>query len=354
MSKERTLKILSIAISIAVVTAAVAFLRARPACDEAQLQAALSEIDDTSPALRATKAAGAIATHCPRPGSKFMEAHLLYLATYFDEHPIMLPSGLLGEPEEKELWDELCPGGPNLEELPLNVDARRSIHDICELDRLAVLTPDEGRQISQYTVRTWLFYPWLLHHRVSSDTARRLLRSLLLWPWQKRCSVLEGADLPVAAGSPFPPLDSPSDIVVLHGNEIHDCIHPITRLTDKDWRQKLLADCICPYHYRVYSSASDPAMAIALIAQTLNGQDYTLSIVVATDEAYQPYVELPIEFSATPSEGHVAVSSEMTVQELVSAVSLRMGQPCCGEQDGTPCPQTCKQERIRISLAPRQ
>ena len=102
------------------------------------------------------------------------------------------------------------------------------------------------------------------------------------------------------------------------------------------------------------SSASDLAMAIALIAQMLNGQGSTLSIVVATDEAYQPYVELPIEFSATPSEGHVAVSSEMTVQELVSAVSLRMGQPCCGEQDGTSCPQTCKQERIRISLAPRQ
>jgi hypothetical protein len=334
--------ILVVAIIATAIMAAVLWDAQRATCDEFQLKEALSEIEGTPPAKRASVAANAIIAHCPRPASEVMDSHISYIATFFDDIPTMRVTEMW-DPRIEALWDELCSSNS------INEDSSPDlIYESCKLARFDVLTLDEGRTISPYTTRTWTFYPWLLHNGASRDTTRRFLRALLLWPWQKRCPILDAVALPHSSGFPFSPLSPAADIVLV-GDSLYDCLEPLGTVNEANWKRVISDLHHHPHHYRLFAAASTSAVSLAAVLEEVTRHGSTISLIVATNAPYQPYAELPLEYGEHDApRTTLRISLGMTVRDLARYATELMGQPCCATHMVPTCPRLCVEERISV------
>lgn len=333
----------------------VLFLREwlRPQCDETALRAALTEIAAVTESQRSTRAARAILSSCPRPDSETLLSHLVFLEEMLQQRPRMYPS----RPEERVLadyWREVCPRGPTLEALRLDPDRRRALHDDCELDRLGILTPDEGRSVGPYSTLTWALYPWLRQVGVSHEVASGLMRALLQWHgWFGLQYLPPGMSLPRGSGAVRVFIGEAIDLYV-HGGAIHGDGQIITRVADPEWWGRLfdhdLLSRTGTQPVALFADASVAGDVVLHIARVAQEYGKTVLLVVATGQPYQPFAALPVGFAAPASSTEaLVVPGDRPLRELIPQVAERLGLPCCGELSAEPCPRTCPHDKVLLA-----
>ena len=352
--KPRTLAILAVLVLL-LVAAALATRFIRPRCDESRLQAAVAALASTPYPERPAAAATAILTACPAPDSERLRSHLVFLNQLQASIPAMYRADR-EDPAFAALWREVCPHGPAGAELYTNRDTRhRYIHAVCELDRLGVLTPDEGRVVAPSTIRTWALHPWLTQLGVPPGTTRELLRAALLWPgWTTFKYLPQDLELPLVTPAPPQPLGYQEFLFVTPGSlRLPLYLEQTIDMTSVAWRVQLaeyLEQRGDGMEYALFAAPTISGETLLQVVALITQHSPHVALVVRTDAPYQPYAELPIALTHDPQNA-LPVRHDVTVGELVPQIVARL--PCCGEVAPAECPRECQPVPLADGFRPR-
>jgi hypothetical protein len=345
---RRRLRIVLVALAVAIL-AFVAVRLLRPSCDEARLQAAVAALAGLPYPQHPGHTAREIVESCPAPDSEDLRSHLVFLIELQNERPKIYP-GSRDDPYFPALWREVCPHGPDLAEINERwKPARRTLHTTCELDRLGVLTPDEGRMVAPYTIRTWTLHPWLLHHGVSAETTRQLMRAMLMWYGWSQFKYLP-PDLPLPRATGVPPLPPEQDEhLFFHRGILRRMTSSLDvfEMNDPTWPDKFavsVAGGDADRVFNLFAEASLPGEALLQVTAAVNDADDHIQLIVETGEPYQPYAALPIVLARDSAADTVAVPRGSTVGDLAPRIAARL--PCCGALAPAKCPQDCAPVRL--------
>lgn len=350
-SRRRVLALLVGLALAALVLALVLRDWSSPKCDEASLQRAVVDLEHTPYPLRPVRAAQAIIGACPRPDSEMVVSHLGFLARLDQPLPAIYPASF-DDPAFAALWREVCPRGPALALLGEPGPARDRLHETCDLDRLGILSPTEGRMVAPYTVRTWANYPWLRRSGVSHATARGLMRALLMWHgWSEVKHFPAGLELPRAVGVAPHQFGAGQDLFV-HAGALTDLGGSTPVPLTEGWQRSFLDSWLLRQldeRVAIVADASTPGEQLLRIAALLQSQGRTPHLVVATGEPYQPHATLPIAVAlAATGDAAVRVRGDDSVAALVPRITERLGLPCCGESAPPECPRACAHPFVEL------
>lgn len=324
--------------------------RQRGDCDARRLEAGVRRVAKANDIEKPSVAAYAIVDACGAPPTDLLRDHLTRKAKPLDK---TLSRAEFDDPIHDQLWREVCPNGPNYEDLfrPETAIGNSERHTVCGHDELGVLSADEAA-VAGVGPNSWLIFAWMRKEGADLKAARALTRALMLpGALVRHLETSEGQNLPKVASATAPPssLELRVDGLEIYVDGVFVRPHP-----NENWRRRWrMSVSDYPLDRQFLREEGQPIRLVAdasmtgeaLVELLRLASDWGLGpvyVMVETPEPYRPFASVPMRRAqADESSAAVRLEPEETLGELTARAAEAMGQPCCVEREGPGCAARC-------------